>query len=371
MCHIYREWKHLYQEDNSSGTIEAQLGRWNQLLNQWERAISEDREVIVAMDANIDFLKWTADNLSPNDNTYRLRPLIAELFSRIFPHGVSQMVTTSTRAWPGQPESGLDHLYTNRPSKLSAVYTEFTGGSDHKIIKVTRFSKSIQQNTRYVRKRCHKDFNEEDFIQKVRELSWYDLYICEDLDQAVQLLTEKLTHILDQLAPVKTIQTRTRYAAWLSPETKASMKARDAAQRHAAESEDPDDWRLYRNLRNKVTARMRSEKASWEKQRLDHTQNSSTDLWKSIKGWLNWKSAGPPSQLFSDGELINTPEGLATTMNMFFINKVERLRQGIPNSNTDPLHVLRESMSERTCSLKFRPIHPDEVLEIIEVKWAG
>ena len=144
------------------------------------------------------------------------------------------------------------------------------------------------------------------------------------------------------------------------------MKARDAAQRHAAESEDPDDWRLYRNLRNTVTARMRSEKASWEKQRLDHTQNSSTDLWKSIKGWLNWKSAGPPSQLFSDGELINTPEGLATTMNMFFINKVERLRQGIPNSNTDPLHVLRESMSERTCSLKFRPIHPDEVLEIIK-----
>ena len=52
-------------------------------------------------------------------------------------------------------------------------------------------------------------------------------------------------------------------------------------------------------------------------------------------------------------------------MNQFFINKVERLRQGIPNNNTDPLQVLRESMSERTCSLAFRPVHPDEVLEII------
>ena len=110
---------------------------------------------------------------------------------------------------------------------------------------------------------------------------------------------------------------------------------------------------------------MRSEKSSWEKQRLDHTQNNSTDLWRSIKGWLNWKSAGPPSQLFSDGNLINTPEGLATTMNQFFINKVERLRQGIPNNNTDPLQVLRESMSQRACSLAFRPVHPDEVLEII------
>ena len=89
MCHGYREWKHLYQEDNSSGTIQAQLERWSQLLDQWERALSEDKEVIVAMDANIDFIKWTADNLSSSDNTYRLRPLIEELFSRIFPQGVS------------------------------------------------------------------------------------------------------------------------------------------------------------------------------------------------------------------------------------------------------------------------------------------
>ena len=116
MCHAYREWKHLYQVDQSSGTVPAQLERWSQLLDQWERALSEDKEVILAMDANIDFLKWTADNLSTNDNTYRMKPLIQELFSRIFPQGVSQMVNTATRAWPGQPQSGLDHLYTNRPS---------------------------------------------------------------------------------------------------------------------------------------------------------------------------------------------------------------------------------------------------------------
>ena len=275
------------------------------------------------------------------------------------------MVNTATRAWPGQPESGLDHLYTNRLNKLSSVYTEFTGGSDHKLIKVTRFAKSIQQNSRYVRKRCYKSFNEEEFKQKIRELSWYDLYICEDLDQAVKLLTDKLTLILDQLAPVRTIQIRTRYAAWLSPETKTSMKARDTAQKKATETQHPDDWRLYRNIRNKVTARMKSEKAAWEKQRLDHTQNTSTNLWKSIEGWLNWKTSGPPSQLFSDGVLINTPEGLATTMNRFFITKVEKLRQNIPNNNIDPLHVLRETMRERSCTLKFRPVHPDEVLEII------
>ena len=54
--------------------------------------------MILAMDANIDFLKWTSNNLSPNDSTHRLKPLIEDLFARILPLGVSQLVTTPTRA---------------------------------------------------------------------------------------------------------------------------------------------------------------------------------------------------------------------------------------------------------------------------------
>ena len=57
VCHAYREWKHLYQPDNSSGSAAAQQERWRQFLVQWENALTENREVIVTMDANIDFLK--------------------------------------------------------------------------------------------------------------------------------------------------------------------------------------------------------------------------------------------------------------------------------------------------------------------------
>ena len=92
----------------------------------------------MAMAANIDFLKWTRSNLPASDSTARLKPLIEALFSKIGPHGVSQMVTVPTQTWAGQAESCLDHLYTNRTEKMSEVYAEYTGGSDHKLIKVTR-----------------------------------------------------------------------------------------------------------------------------------------------------------------------------------------------------------------------------------------
>ena len=125
-------------------------------LDQWERALLEDKEV-----------------------------------SKIVPHGVSQMVTVPTRMWAGQAESGLDHLYTNQTEKRSEEYAEYTGGSDHKLIKVTRYSKSIQKRSRYVRKRCFKEFSEQDFCQQVGDLSCYDVYMCEDANQAAEILTSK------------------------------------------------------------------------------------------------------------------------------------------------------------------------------------
>ena len=189
VCQGYREWKYLGQDDSSSGTVRAQFERWSIFLNLWQQALLEDKEVIVMMDANIDFLKWTKDDLPPSDSTVRLKSLIDLLFDKVFPHGVSQLVTVPTRAWPGQEQSGLDHIYSNKPDKLSNVYAEYSGGSDDKLLKVTRYAKSLQRNVRYVRKRVFKNFKDKDFQQAVQQLSWWELYSCEDPNKAAEILT--------------------------------------------------------------------------------------------------------------------------------------------------------------------------------------
>ena len=366
ICHGYREWRYMGQADASSSTLAAQLERWSIFLSMWEKALLGGKEVIVMMDANLDFLKWTRTNLPTTDSTVRLKSLIELLFNQIFPHGVSQLVTVPTRSWPGQEDAGLDHLYTNKPEKLSSVYAEFAGGSDHKLIKVTRYAKSLQRNVRYVRKRVFKNFVDIDFQHAVKQLSWFDLYSCEDANSAAELLTSKLTTILDQMAPVKTIQVRASYAAWLSDGTKQLLKERNDAQKLASHSKDIDDWRFYKSLRNQATARMRQEKKAWVKMKLDGTQNDPSTLWKSVKTWLNWSKTGPPSQLFHNGRLITSPAGLAGAMNSFFLSKVAGLRNTIPESNADPMVKLKESMRDRQCSLSLSAVHPEEVLKVIK-----
>ena len=53
--------------------------RWKIFIAQWEKALSEDKEVIVTGDINIDSLKWMKDNQAPNDSTYKKLYLLGSL----------------------------------------------------------------------------------------------------------------------------------------------------------------------------------------------------------------------------------------------------------------------------------------------------
>ena len=65
--------------------------------------------------------------------------------------------------------SGLDHLWTNSPGKMSEIYTRYSG-SDHKVIMGVRFAQLIKNSTIYVRK-SFKNFDESIFLQQIRDTS--------------------------------------------------------------------------------------------------------------------------------------------------------------------------------------------------------
>ena len=367
VCMGYRQWRLLGQADDSSASVAEQLSRWSTFLGKWEAALLEDKEVIVMMDANLDHLTWrSSDNLPYHHSSRRLKDLIDLLFEQIIPLGVSQLVTGATRFERGQPQSGLDHLYSNKPDKLSSTQTYFTGMSDHKLLKVIRYSKSFKQLPRYVKKRSFKRFDDNDFLRRLGESNIEEVIECDYTNAATNLLIGKLTGILDNLAPIKTIQVRSNYVPGLSDETKHIQAERNLAQEKAGLTNNPEDWRHYRSLRNLATAKIREDKKKWEEQRFSQDANSSTDVWRTVKGWLGWNTGGPPTQLFSEGRMVTKPAGLASTMNRFFINKIKELRRKIPVANSDPLKYLREAMSDRKCKFRMKPVALEDVVKLIK-----
>ena len=78
------------------------------------------------------------------------------------------------------------------------------------------------------------------FIEAVKQISWWDVYSCDSVEIAVNKFTLKINKILDAMAPVKSIQVRNKYAPWISENTKEKIKERDEAQKVASISDNPD-----------------------------------------------------------------------------------------------------------------------------------
>ena len=89
-------------------------------------------------------------------------------------------------------------------------------------------------------------------------------------------------------------------------------------------------------------------------------------MWKSVKSWLGWKNTGPPTQLFSEGNLVTRPAAIASSMNRFFIEKVKSLRLNIPVVEKDPLKHMKEAMRNNHCKFKLKPVSETEILKLIK-----
>ena len=363
VANFYREWQYLHQgTDTASLSIPAQLSRWVSFLEQWEAAITEEKEIHAVGDANLDFLKWK-DTRHPDQDTGRLRQLITELFNRIITHGFAQLVSEPTRVQRGQEPSGLDHYYSNKPHKVSSINTFFHGGSDHKLILAIRQSKVKITNQRIVFKRSYKNFDPKVFLSAVSQISWWEVYSSENIESAVELFTNKLNSILNKMAPMKKFQVRTKYAPWMSSSTKEKVKIRDAAQKKASETGKTEDWMEYKTIRNTLNNILRKEKELWQKKKLKECSGDSRTTWKNLKSWLGWRSVCPPTKLVENGEMFSNPSKLANIMSQFFIKKVKNLRSNIPQTPEDPLELTCRLIARNTSSFTSRAVHPDETLK--------
>ena len=74
----YRQWRLPNRVDKgvASFQIPSQRQRWGHILSQWEKAIEEGREVICAMDANIDALAWSNHSATANPMNTKLKEVL-------------------------------------------------------------------------------------------------------------------------------------------------------------------------------------------------------------------------------------------------------------------------------------------------------
>ena len=101
------------QADRVSGSVEAQMLRWDNFLQKWQQAIASNSEIHVLGDLNLNFLDFFKQGYAANGHYSKLRPLIQSLLDCVMPHGFSQLISEATRFRQGQTPSLLDQFWTN------------------------------------------------------------------------------------------------------------------------------------------------------------------------------------------------------------------------------------------------------------------
>ena len=76
-------------------------------------------------------------------------------------------------------------------------------------------------------------------------------------------------------------------------------------------------------------------------------------MWNTVKGFMDWRRAGSPSQIQFNNVLYTKAADVATVMNHFFVKKVDTLRKTFVGDNSD-LSGCKSIMKDRRCSLSMR-----------------
>ena len=375
-CHMYRE-----HSSNIGGTIIAQKQKLNLLIDQWEKAIlfggpQEPNDIFVLGDMNLD--SYNNAWLNPDYNLYSLSQLVQRSCNL---NNISQIVKGVTRSQFNSVKnktsiSCIDHIYTNAKFKCSKPEISSFGNSDHDMIGFVRLSKEPPILSRTIRKRCYKNFNRERFCEDLMSVDWTEVQGCVDLDKAVDLFTTRFKTVLNKHAPWIIFQQRKKHAPWITKETTEKIKQRDEWKRKArdlavnntndaASMEEVEAWEQYKKLRNKVNNMKNNDEYRYKKEKVQSNTGDCSSMWNTVKGFMNWKVAGSPSQIQVGNILHTKASAVAGIMNQFFVEKVKNLRKKFAGNKANLEHC-EKIMSGRQCSLSMRFVSVKTIKKLLK-----
>ena len=245
--------------------------------------------------------------------------------------------------------------------------------ADHNLVETVVRLKGRIEIKLESRQRRWKELDVKKFKTHLEAKNWDAIIEMKDPDLAYNAIEENLKGALEKFIPIKKVQRKKDQKSWITTETRTMMEDRDRARAKAAESNEDDDWKSYRKMRNKVVEKVRKYKKEHFKELFDKAEetNDVKNTFRIAKEQLGWNTGGPPTALVKGGKLFSKPVEVAEEMSRHFDEKIRTLELNRPKSDEDPLEKLKKAMGNWTKAgqrkvFKFREVTILEVLKVIK-----
>ena len=330
----YRQWRIPQKIDkNDTRSTKHQLSRYGQILAKWQLAINENKDVLVAMDDNIDSNKDSKIN-----KQYKLKGLIDLLQSHMAQNNISQHNHQNTHFQSNHSPSCIDHIYSNCPNKVSNVTTIPCTIADHHIISCIYKTNATIYKPRFIKSRNFKLLTRESLSQHVEQsILLNSIFQLTDADEIADILQLELNSIINSIAPSKKIQFKSNYVPYYNQEVISDLAISKQLLNTAISTNYVTDWTAFKIFRNTTQKKIKG----LEKEFLEDKLNHSRDQWKFIKKYNDKATAHPPNNILHNGENHTSPRSIATFSNNFFISKIKTIMESFTPHPVAALDILR------------------------------
>ena len=363
---IYRQFQRLGKPNTES--IRAQTIRWELILQKWEKAISENKEIITLGDINLNTLRWDVSPHLKSSYEHTQAPLVQLFREQILNNGFKIINKTPTKyknTVDSKPACS-DLILTNRTDKIVSFQTGLHSFSDHTLQSVTRSTKGIVNNPKYIRTRSFKDFNVETYKNDILNHPKY-IETCYEPDPET-ILSNIQTIIqcsLDNQSPIQTIQVKPKTNRCISSKAKEALVERDLALEEYKKTGNQDDLRNYKHLKNATNNLINTEKFKRNKDNLQCPTDNNTDRWKKLKKFTGQDKFTTPQVIVENTTHHTKHRDIANSLNRQYVTRIHKLISQMDQPTTDPIERYRKLVTPPTTTFTFTKVTMCQLKKIL------
>ena len=212
----------------------------------------------------------------------------------------------------------IDVVLASHPERFATCGNLHFGVSDHDLVFAVRKNKLAKPKAREIEYRSMRQFNNDAFLQDLRNVPWDTAYIYDNVDDLWDHWATLFKEILDIHAPIKKKRIRGDQLPWITPEIQREISRRNRLFKLHARNPTEASWHDYRKQRNRVTSLKRRGMKIFC---MDASINSKHqgEFWSKMKPLLPSKGKKQSKIiLLEDGSLMTDTLTVANTFNNYF-----------------------------------------------------
>ena len=164
-----------------------------------------------------------------------------------------------------------------------------------------KFFRSSKTKSTHPRYKITRDFTKIDWpsinTSLLNDLEMKRAAIIDDSDEVSEIIIERINKHLEDQQPIRKIQITDKPRNFISDDTKSLLKRKDDALARAKTTNDEDDFREYRHLRNQSHREITKDKNEAQKKAFKKAETDPKQQWGEAKESLGWNKSESPQVL--------------------------------------------------------------------------